>query len=249
MGQLNGKIALVTGGNSGIGLAAAKRFIEEGAFVYVTGRRAAENEKAVKELGKNAAAIQTDVTDLSQLDKMYAKIKAEKGSLDILVVSAGMAEQVMLKDLTPEHFDRIFNLNVRGAAFTVQKSLPLLKDGASIVLVSSGIHLKGIPANTAYAATKAALRSFARTWAAELKERKIRVNSLSPGLIDTPIIDLQTSKDLTREQIVGFFAGITPLGRIGKPEEMAAGIFYLASSESSYTTGFDLVCDGGIAEI
>lgn len=249
MGQLNGKIALVTGGNSGIGLAAAKRFIEEGAFVYVTGRRAAENEKAVKELGKNAAAIQTDVTDLGQLDKMYAKIKAEKGSLDILVVSAGMAEQVMLKDLTPEHFDRIFNLNVRGAAFTVQKSLPLLKDGASIVLVSSGIHLKGIPANTAYAATKAALRSFARTWAAELKERKIRVNSLSPGLIDTPIIDLQTSKDLTREQIVGFFAGITPLGRIGKPEEMAAGIFYLASSESSYTTGFDLVCDGGIAEI
>ena len=249
MGKLNGKIALVTGGNSGIGLAAAKRFIEEGAFVYVTGRRAAENEKAVKELGKNAAAIKTDVTDLGQLDKMYAKIKAEKGSLDILVVSAGMAEQVMLKDLTPEHFDRIFNLNVRGAAFTVQKSLPLLKDGASIVLVSSGIHLKGIPANTAYAATKAALRSFARTWAAELKERKIRVNSLSPGLIDTPIIDLQTSKDLTREQIVGFFAGITPLGRIGKPEEMAAGIFYLASSESSYTTGFDLVCDGGIAEI
>ena len=154
MGKLNGKIALVTGGNSGIGLAAAKRFIEEGAFVYVTGRRAAENEKAVKELGKNAAAIQTDVTDLGQLDKMYAKIKAEKGSLDILVVSAGMAEQVMLKDLTPEHFDRIFNLNVRGAAFTVQKSLPLLKDGASIVLVSSGIHLKGIPANTAYAATK-----------------------------------------------------------------------------------------------
>ena len=249
MGKLNGKIALVTGGNSGIGLAAAKRFIEEGAFVYVTGRRAAENEKAVKELGKNAAAIQTDVTDLGQLDKMYAKIKAEKGSLDILVVSAGTAEQVMLKDLTPEHFDRIFNLNVRGAAFTVQKSLPLLKDGASIVLVSSGIQLKGIPANTAYAATKAALRSFARTWAAELKERKIRVNSLSPGLIDTPIIDLQTSKDLTREQIVGFFAGITPLGRIGKPEEMAAGIFYLASSESSYTTGFDLVCDGGIAEI
>ena len=249
MGKSNGKIALVTGGNSGIGLAAAKRFIEEGAFVYVTGRRAAENQKAVKELGKNAAAIQTDVTDLGQLDKMYAKVKAEKGSLDILVVSAGMAEQVMLKDLTPEHFDRIFNLNVRGAAFTVQKSLPLLKDGASIVLVSSGIHLKGIPANTAYAATKAALRSFARTWAAELKDRKIRVNSLSPGLIDTPIIDLQTSKDLTREQIMGFFAGITPLGRIGKPEEMAAGIFYLASSESSYTTGFDLVCDGGIAEI
>jgi NAD(P)-dependent dehydrogenase (short-subunit alcohol dehydrogenase family) len=249
MSKLNGKIAVVTGGSSGIGLAAAKRFVEEGAYVFITGRRQSELDKAKAEIGKNVTAVQGDVANLDDLDQLYKTVKAEKGGVDIVVASAGFVERVLTQDATPAHFDKTFGINARGLYFTVQKAIPLLRNGGSVVLVSSGLHLKGFPEHGTYAATKAAVRSFARTWAMELKDRGIRVNTLSPGAIDTPIIDGQFKTKEEADGARSFFAGITPLGRVGRPEEMASAILFLASDDSSYSTGTDLVADGGITQL
>jgi NAD(P)-dependent dehydrogenase (short-subunit alcohol dehydrogenase family) len=249
MSKLNGKIAVITGGSSGIGLAAAKLLVEEGAYVFITGRRAAELEKAKAAIGRNVSTVQGDVASLQDLDRLYAQVKAEKGAVDIIVASAGFVEHQALADATPEHFDKTFNINARGVYFTVAKALPLMNRGGSIVLVSSTLHLKGFPMHGTYSATKAALRSFARTWAAELKDQGIRVNNLSPGAIDTPIIDGQFKTKEEADGARAMFAGITPLGRIGQAEEMAKAILFLASDDSSYSTGIDLVADGGISQL
>jgi len=249
MSKLNGKVALVTGGSSGIGLATAQAFVNEGAFVYITGRREDELAKARKQLGDKVATVQGDIGDFDDLDRLYAKIGSEKGHLDIIVANAAFVELQPLAEATPEHFDRTFNTNARGTYFTVAKALPLLRDGSSIVLVSSGMNVKGYPAYGAYAATKAAIRSFSRTWAHELKDRGIRVNTLSPGVIETPIIEVQFPDKEQAEGARTMFRNMTPMGRMGKPEEMAAAILFLASNDSSYSTGIDLVADGGITSL
>jgi NAD(P)-dependent dehydrogenase (short-subunit alcohol dehydrogenase family) len=247
--KLEGKIAVITGGSSGIGLATAQRFVGEGAYVFITGRRQAELDKAKALIGSNVTAVQGDIADLADLDRLYDTVRKEKGGLDIVVASAGFVERRLTALATPEHFDKTFNINARGTYFTVQKALPLLRQGGAIVLVSSGLHLKGLPERGTYAATKAAIRSFARTWAMELKERGIRVNTLSPGAIDTPIIDGQFKTREEADDARAFYVQRTPLGRIGRPEEMAAAILFLASDESSYCMGIDLVADGGLTQV
>jgi NAD(P)-dependent dehydrogenase (short-subunit alcohol dehydrogenase family) len=249
MKKLENRVAVITGGNSGIGLATAKEFVAQGAYVFITGRRQAELDKAVKEIGSNVTAVQGDVSNLDDLDRLYKTVKEEKGSVDILVANAGMVELVTLGDATPEHFDKIFNINARGVFFTAQKALPLMKNGGSIVLVSSGLHSKGLAKYGVYAATKAALRSFARTWAVELKDRQIRVNTLSPGPIDTPIISAQFPNPEAEAKGREFFKSIVPLNRLGDPEETAKAALFLASSDSSYITATDLVVDGGLTQI
>jgi NAD(P)-dependent dehydrogenase (short-subunit alcohol dehydrogenase family) len=249
MSKLDGKIAVITGGSSGIGLASAKRFVDEGAYVFISGRRQSELDKAKATIGRNVTSIQGDVANLADLDRLFATVAAEKGRVDIVMASAGFVEHAPIDLATPEHFDKTFNINARGVFFTVQKALPLMKNGGSIVLVSSGMHLKGFPAHGTYSATKAALRSFARTWAVELKDRGIRVNTLSPGAIDTPIIQSQFKTKEEADGARAMFAQITPLGRIGRPEEMASAALFLASSDSSYSTGIDLVADGGVTQV
>ncbi len=249
MSKLEGKVAVVTGGSSGIGLASAKRFVEEGAYVFITGRREAELAAAKVAIGRNVTAVKGDVANLDDLDRLYQVVKAEKGSLDVIVANAGFVELVTLADATPEHFDKTFGINARGTFFTVQKALPLLNDGASIVLISSTAHLIGSPPHTTYSATKAAIRSFSRSWAAELKGRGIRVNTLSPGPIDTPIIDAQVKSKEEADAMRAMFAQMIPLGRVGRAEEVAAGVLFLASSDSSYSTGIDLIVAGGQTSI
>jgi NAD(P)-dependent dehydrogenase (short-subunit alcohol dehydrogenase family) len=249
MSKLAGKVAVITGGSSGIGLATAKRFIKEGAHVYITGRRQSELDKAKAELGSPLSIIRGDVAELADLDGLYKTIAADKRKVDIVVANAGFVEFGFLATATPAHFDKTFSINARGVFFTVQKALPLMNDGGSIILVSSCVHLKGIPQYTVYGATKAALRSWARSWAAELKDRRIRVNNLSPGATDTPIFDGQFK---TKEEADGarkMFAGNIPLGRLGEADELASAAFFLASSESSYVTGADLVVDGGWTQV
>lgn len=249
MSKLDGKIAVVTGGSSGIGLAIAQKFVEEGAYVFITGRRQAELDNAVAAIGKNVTAVQSDVAKLEDLDRLYEQVKAEKGALDIIVANAGIAEFAPLGEVTIEHYNKIFDINVRGVLFTTQKALPLLRDGGSIVVVASVVQYLGFPGASVYSATKAAVRSFVRTWAAELKGRGIRVNSLSPGPIDTPILDGQYK---SKEEADAMKAGLTqmvPLGRLGRSEEIAAAALFLASSDSSYSTGIDLLSDGGMADI
>jgi NAD(P)-dependent dehydrogenase (short-subunit alcohol dehydrogenase family) len=249
MAKLAGKVAVVTGGSSGIGLSAAKRFVEEGAYVFITGRRQSELDKAKASIGRNVTAISGDVANLADLDRTFEIVKREKGTLDVVVASAGFVEHQTIDTATPEHFDKTFNINARGVFFTVQKALPLMTRGGSIVLVSSGLNLKGLAAHGTYSATKAALRSFARTWANELKGRGIRVNTLSPGAIDTPIIDGQFKTKGEADNARAMFASLTPLGRIGNADEMAAAALFLASSDSSYSTGIDLVADGGLTQV
>jgi NAD(P)-dependent dehydrogenase (short-subunit alcohol dehydrogenase family) len=249
MGKLDGKVAVVTGGNSGIGLATAQRFVAEGAFVFITGRRQAELDKAKALLGPNVATVQGDISNLDDLDRLYAEVKAKKGVLDILVANAALSEAMPLPSVTPEHFDRTYGTNVRGTFFTMQKALPLMTRGGSIVMVISGLHLKAFPMYGIYASTKAALRSLARTMAAELKDRGIRVNTMSPGVIDTPMIDAQQPTAEGAAQWRETLRQIIPLGRLGQPEEAASAIFFLASDESSFTTGFDLVADGGTTQL
>jgi NAD(P)-dependent dehydrogenase (short-subunit alcohol dehydrogenase family) len=249
MGKLEGKIALVTGGNGGIGLATAKRFVSEGVYVFITGRRNDELAAAVKEIGKNVTGVQGDVSKLADLDRLFAQIKREKGKLDIVFANAGVAKYARLGAITEELFDSIFNINVKGLLFTVQKALPLLPDGASIILNASIVGSKGLATNSVYSATKAAVRSFARTWTTDLKDRRIRVNAVSPGATDTPgARDLLASSEVG-EQRKKMIATVTPLGRIGTPDEIAKAVLFLACDDSSYVTGIELFVDGGFAQV
>jgi NAD(P)-dependent dehydrogenase (short-subunit alcohol dehydrogenase family) len=247
--KLSGKIALVTGGSSGIGLATAKRFVSEGAYVFITGRRQPELDAAVKLIGRDVTAIRSDVSNLADLDRVYAAIKSEKGRLDILFANAGGGTLAPLGQITEEHFDKTFNTNVRGLLFTVQKALPLMPPGSSIILNASTTSIKGTPALSVYSATKAAVRSFARNWTLDLKERKVRVNAISPGVVPTPGYDLM---GLTKEQVQGFvdFQVTTiPLGRVGTTDEIAKVVVFLASDDSSFVNGIELFADGGMAQI
>ena len=247
MPKLQGKVAVVTGGSSGIGLATAKRFVEEGAFVYITGRRQTELDKAVSLIGRGVAAVQGDVSNLADLDRLYAKVAREKGKIDILFAGAGILDPPQpLAETTEEGFDKVFAINTRGLAFTVKKALPLLNDGGAIIVITSIAENKGIPGFTAYSATKAAVRSFVRTWTAELKDRRIRVNAISPGPIDTPIFDQQAPTKEGADQARAQFAAAVPFGRLGRPEEIASTALFLASDEASFIAGVDLPVDGGM---
>jgi NAD(P)-dependent dehydrogenase (short-subunit alcohol dehydrogenase family) len=247
--QLKNKVAVITGGSSGIGLATAKRFVEEGAYVYITGRRRAELDKARESIGQNVAVVNGDVANLADLDRLYRLVDTEMGRVDIVFANAGFIEHQTIDQLTVEHYEKTFNINVRGVMFTVHKALPLMKRGGSIILTSSIVADLGIPAHGAYAATKAALRALARTWTMELKDRGIRVNTLSPGATDTPIIDGQFQTETEAAAAKAAYAGKTPLGRLGRPQELAAAALFLASDESSFITGIDLPVDGGIAQV
>jgi NAD(P)-dependent dehydrogenase (short-subunit alcohol dehydrogenase family) len=247
--SLEGKIALITGGSSGIGLATAQRFVKEGATVYIVGRRQRELDEAVALIGPNATAVRGDASSTSDLDRIFEVISTEHSRLDILVTSAGLIELLEFGSITEESFDKIFNLNARGTLFAAQKALPLMRDGGSIVLVGSIAAYKGIPGYTAYSGSKATLRSYARTWAQEFKDRGIRVNTVSPGPIDTPIIDGQADTKEGADRIRASFAATIPLGRMGRPEELAAAVLFLASDESSFITGTELSVDGGMAQV
>ena len=245
MKKLEGKIALVTGGTSGIGLGTAKRFVSEGAFVYITGRRQQELDAAVLEIGENVRGVQGDVTNLEDLDRLFETIKEEKGALDVVFANAGWGEYAPLGSITEEHFDRTFDINVKGVVFTAQKALPLLKDGSAIVINGSMVSVLGQPAFSVYSATKAAVRSLARNWSVDLKERKIRVNVVSPGFVPTPAYDYL---GITAEMLEAAIISI-PLGRSGTPDDIAKAVVFLASDDSSYITGIELFVDGGAAQI
>jgi NAD(P)-dependent dehydrogenase (short-subunit alcohol dehydrogenase family) len=242
--KLSGKVAVVTGGSAGIGLGIAKRFAQEGARVFITGRRQSELDKAVASIGGNAAAIQGDASNLADLDRIYATIKAQAGRIDVLAANAGVYEFGALGEITEEHFDKTFNTNVRGLLFTVQKALPLLTRGSSVILTGSMVSIKGFAACSVYNASKAAVRSFARTWIVDLKGRDIRVNVLSPGYTATPSM----SHFMTDEEKASAVASV-PLGRIGTPDELGKAAVFLASDDSAYVTGIELFVDGGAAQI
>jgi NAD(P)-dependent dehydrogenase (short-subunit alcohol dehydrogenase family) len=249
MAKLEGKIALVTGGNSGIGFATAKQFVNEGAYVFITGRREPELAAAVKEIGRNVTGVQGDVSNLADLDRLFAQIKREKGKLDIVFANAGVFKYAPLGTITEEFHDSIFNINVKGLLFTVQKALPLLPDGASIILNASIVASKGLPANSVYSASKAAVRSFARTWTTDLKDRRIRVNAVSPGPIDTPgLSELLASSEMGRQR-AKMISNTIPLSRLGTADEIANAVVFLASDDSSYITGTELFVDGGLAQV
>jgi len=250
MNKLEGKIAVITGGNSGIGLATAKHFIAEGAYVFVTGRRQQALDTAVSEIGKNVTGIQGDVSNLVDLDRLYSIVKQQKGHIDILFANAGLGEFARLGHISEEHFDRTFSVNVKGLLFTVQKAIPLFKDeGGSIILNSSIAASKGVEGFSVYSASKAAIRSFARTWTVDLRHRKIRVNAVSPGPIDTKALnDLMENEEHSR-QLKKDLVSTVPLRRMGTPDEVAKVVTFLASDESSYITGIELFVDGGTAQI
>jgi NAD(P)-dependent dehydrogenase (short-subunit alcohol dehydrogenase family) len=249
MGKLEGKIALVTGGTSGIGLATAKEFVSEGAYVFITGRRTPELSAAVKEIGSNVTGIQGDVSNLDDLDRLFAQIKQEKGKLNIVFANAGIAKYAPLGQITEELYDSILNTNVKGMLFTVQKALPMIPDGSSIILNASIVASKGLSSNSVYSATKAAVRSFARTWTTDLKDRHIRVNAVSPGSIDTPGLNDLLASSETGQQRLKMISNTVPLGRLGKPEEIAKAVTFLASDDSSFITGAELFVDGGFAQV
>ncbi|QWA11417.1 glucose 1-dehydrogenase [Sodalis ligni] len=243
MSRLNGKIAVITGGNSGIGFAVAQRFVREGAYVFITGRRQGELDSAAASLGANAQAVCGDITSEADMQRLYQTVKDKKGKLDILVVNSGISEYATLDDITASHFDKTFNLNARASLFTVQGAVPLMPDGGAIVLMGSIAGFIGTEGYGVYGATKAVMRSYSRTWAKELSGRGIRVNTLSPGPIDTPMFD--SASDELRKTMTG----LIPLGRLGRPEEVAAAALFLASDESSFITGAELCIDGGMAQI
>lgn len=248
-GKLEGKVAVVTGGNSGIGLATAERFVAEGAYVFITGRRQAELDAAAKRIGANVTAVRGDVANLADLDHLYEVVAREKGRVDVLFANAGGAEFAPLGSITEAHFDKTFSINVKGVLFTVQKALPLMKEGGSIILNASIVSIKGMEAFSVYSATKAAVRSFARSWTVDLKGRKIRVNALSPGPIETPALSGLAPTEEGRAQVkAGLVAGV-PMGRMGQPDEIARAAVFLASDDSSYVTGIELFVDGGMAQI
>jgi len=243
MRKLENKIAVITGGTTGIGLASAKLFVQEGAYVFITGRRQKQLDEAVRAIGGKVTGVQGDASKLSDLDRLYETVKKEKGRIDIVFANAGVAELSPLGKITEDHFDKLFNVNVRGTLFTVQKALPLLNDGASIILTGSVAGVKGTPASGIYGATKAAVRSFVRGWTAELKDRRIRSNVISPGPIDTPIM-----ADLPADGMAKIVSTI-PLGRMGQSDEVAKAALFLASDDSSFVTGIELFVDGGRAQV
>jgi NAD(P)-dependent dehydrogenase (short-subunit alcohol dehydrogenase family) len=242
MGRLQGKVAVVTGGTTGIGFATAKRFVDEGAYVFITGRRQEELDKAVQTIGRGIAGVQGDVSKLQDLDRLYETVKA-KGHIDILVANAGIAEFASLASLTEAHFDRLFDINVKGTLFTVQKALPLMNDGGSIIVVGSVAGVKGTASFGAYGATKAAVRNLVRTWTMELKDRRIRANVLSPGPIKTPATDAQPP------DIIARIVDTIPMGRMGEPDEVAKAAVFLASDDSSFVAGIELFVDGGRGQV
>jgi NAD(P)-dependent dehydrogenase (short-subunit alcohol dehydrogenase family) len=247
--KLEGKIALVTGGNSGIGLATAKRFVAEGAKVIITGRRKENLDAAVKEIGSDATGIQADASKLEDIDRVYAEIKKQYGRLDVLFVNAGGGEFATIDAVTEEHFDKTFNTNVKGLFFTVQKALALIPAGGTIVLNASIVSIKGMAAFGVYSATKAAVRSFARTWTNELKDRQIRVNVVSPGPIDTPGVDGLAQDAEQAKQLKAGLASQVPLGRMGTADEIAKAVVFLASDDSSFVAGVELFVDGGMVQV
>lgn len=246
--QLNGKIALVTGGSTGIGLAAAQEFAAQGARVFITGRRQGELDEAVAAIGPAATAIRADASVLSDLDAVYAQIAAKAGKLDILFANAGGGDMLPLGAITEAHFDRIFGTNVRGVLFTVQKALPLLVDGASIILTSSTTSIQGTANFSVYSASKAAIRNFVRSWALDLKDRRIRVNAVSPGPIRTPGLGGLVPEE-ARQGLFDALASQVPLGRIGEPEEIGKSVAFLASDSASFINGIELFVDGGMAQV
>ncbi|MGB7632081.1 MAG: glucose 1-dehydrogenase [Nitrososphaeraceae archaeon] len=253
MKKHEGKVALITGGNSGIGLAIAQRFVSEGAYVFITGRRRSELDAAIKQIGSNITGVQSDVSNLADLDRLYSEVKKQKDHIDILFANAGLGESAPLEAITEAHFNKIFSVNVKGLLFTVQKALPLFQGGGSIILNASTAGSKASTGFSVYGATKAAVRSFARSWAVELKHRKIRVNAISPGPIDTPglsgfVRDMaQNVQEI--EQIKASIISSVPLGRMGSPDEVAKAVSFLASDDSSFITGIELFVDGGMAQI
>lgn len=248
-GRLEGKIALVTGGNSGIGLATAQRFAKEGAFVFITGRRESELETAAASIGPQAAPVRADVSNLADLDRLFAQIEKQKGRLDVLFANAGSGSFAPLGAITEEHYDRTFNTNVKGLLFTVQKALPLIPDGGSIILNASIVSIKGEPAFSVYSASKAAVRSFARGWTSDLKHRRIRVNVISPGPIETPGVDGLAKTKEQRDDLYAKLVASVPLGRVGQPDEIAKVAVFLASDDSSYVAGIELFVDGGAVQV
>ncbi|MCW2652360.1 MAG: dehydrogenase, short-chain alcohol dehydrogenase like protein [Mycobacterium sp.] len=249
MSRLDGKVAVITGGSSGIGLATAQRFVQEGAYVFIVGRRQSELDNAKALIGDGVTTVAGDVTDNADLDRLFAVVLAEKGALDILVAGSGRVEPEELGKITEENFDRTFALNARGSLFTVQKALPLMRDGGSVILLGSIAGYVGIRGYTTYSATKAALRSYTRTWTREFADRGIRFNTLSPGPIDTPIMDSQADSVEGADAIRAAFAAVIPLNRMGRPEEIAAAALFLASDESSFVAGAELSVDGGMAQV
>jgi NAD(P)-dependent dehydrogenase (short-subunit alcohol dehydrogenase family) len=242
-GKLNGKVAVITGGTEGIGFATAQLFVKEGAHVFITGRRQKELDEAVKAIGRNVTGVQGDVAKLADLDRLYEVVAKVKGRIDIILANAGFGEFIPFGKITEEHFDKLFNVNVKGALFTVQKGLALLKDGGSIIITGSVAGSKGTPAFGVYGATKAAVRSFVRTWTSDLKDRRIRSNVLSPGPINTPLMSRQPADVIARIE------STVPMGRIGEPDEVAKAALFLASDDSSFITGIELFVDGGRAQI
>jgi NAD(P)-dependent dehydrogenase (short-subunit alcohol dehydrogenase family) len=249
MARLDGKVAVITGGSSGIGLATAQRFVQEGAYVFIVGRRQSELDKAKALIGDGVTTVAGDVTNCADLDTLFATVLEEKGGLDILVANSGRVEPEELGKITEENFDRTFNLNARATLFTVQKALPLMRDGGSVVLVASIAGYTGIRGYTTYSATKAAERSYVRTWTREFTDRGIRFNTLSPGPIDTPIMDAQADSPEQADAIRAQFAAAIPLNRMGRPDEIAAAALFLASDESSFVAGAELSVDGGMAQV
>jgi NAD(P)-dependent dehydrogenase (short-subunit alcohol dehydrogenase family) len=249
MPRLAGKVAVITGGSSGIGLATAQRFVDEGADVFITGRRRSELDKAKALIGDGLSTVAGDVTNSADLDRLFARVLEEQGGLDILVANSGRVEPEELGKITEENFDATFDLNARATLFTVQKALPLIRNGGSVVLIGSIAGYVGVPGYSTYSATKAALRSFTRTWTREFNDRGIRFNTLSPGPIDTPILDGQANSVEAANEIKAEFAAVIPVNRLGRPEEVAAAALFLASDDSSFVAGAELSVDGGMGQV
>jgi NAD(P)-dependent dehydrogenase (short-subunit alcohol dehydrogenase family) len=249
MSRLNGKVAVITGGSSGIGLATAQRFAQEGAYVFITGRRQSELDKAKALIGIDVTTVAGDASKSTDLDKLFATVLEQKGGLDILVDNSGRVEPEELGKITEENFDATFDLNARATLFTVQKALPLMRDGGSVIIVGSVAGYIGVRGYTTYSATKAALRSYTRTWTREFNDRGIRFNTLSPGPIDTPIMDGQADSPEGADAIRAEFAAAIPLHRMGRPEEIASAALFLASDDSSFVAGAELSVDGGMAQV
>ncbi len=249
MSRLEGKVAVISGGNSGIGLAIAQRFVKEGAHVFIFARRREALDEAVKLIGANVTAIQADASKLADLDRVAAAVRSAKGKVDVVVSNAALVEQVPLPEITEDHYDRTFDLNAKAPLFLVQKLLPMMGRGGSIILVASAMHTMGLANHSTYAATKAALRSYSRTWAAEFKDSGIRANTLSPGVVDTPMLDSQATTPAEAAAIREGYANYTPMRRLAHPDELAAAALFLASDESSFMTGSDMVVDGGVSNV